>query len=497
MSPDKGPHRAIAAAEAAGVPLLMAAKMREAWEHQYFEEFVKPHLNDHIQYLGEVPHEQKLELLAGATALLNPIRWNEPFGLVMIEALACGTPVLAFPEGAAPEIVEDGVTGFLCADDRGHGRRHRRAPKDLDRGACRAAVETYFSTERMVNEHLDLFREMIGRPTRGDRGVPRPPRGRRRILGRVVAALPRRTRWRVGLGRTRVRLLARPGALRQRHEDRGADARGLGAATTSCVAFSIAAGPGPHHVTFKVPDIAAAIDDSRGRGLRPVGVDLSDPGWKEAFLHPKDAPGIVVQLAEAPHEWDSPPPEDFPAATVRAGDVSITSASLSLTSATLMRCSPDCSTVTRRCHGRDDIFDADWIELAWPAAAHPALRRAPRVRCVRVATTRAAASRRLHHERSASSGEAAGRRSLRGARPKRTSACVSSQRSVAVAGRPSQPIEAPGIVTRAPPRTARRRRRRGDPHDRALDGDVLHAEHDRRLASPGRPSPCASFSASA
>ena len=160
MHPDKGPHRAIAAAEHAGVPLLMAAKMREAWEVAYFEEHVAPHLSDTIRYLGEVPHEQKLELLAGATALLNPIRWNEPFGLVMIEALACGTPVLAFPEGAAPEIVEDGVTGFLCADEAAMAHDIERAA-DLDRGECRAAVENYFSTGRMVDEHLELFEAMI------------------------------------------------------------------------------------------------------------------------------------------------------------------------------------------------------------------------------------------------------------------------------------------------------------------------------------------------
>ncbi len=160
MSPDKGPHRAIAAAEQAGVPLLMAAKMREAWEVAYFDEYVKPHLNESIRYLGEVPHEQKLELLAGATALLNPIRWNEPFGLVMIEALACGTPVLAFAEGAAPEIVEDGVTGFLCADENAMADDIGRAGS-LDRGACRAAVENYFSTKRMVDEHIELFESML------------------------------------------------------------------------------------------------------------------------------------------------------------------------------------------------------------------------------------------------------------------------------------------------------------------------------------------------
>ncbi len=161
MSPDKGPHRAIAAAKAAGVPLLMAAKMREAWEHAYFNELVAPHLDDKIRYLGEVPHEEKLALLAGATALLNPIRWNEPFGLVMIEALACGTPVLAFAEGAAPEIVRDGETGFLCADEEAMAADIARAG-DLDRVACRAAVETYFSTKRMVDEHIELFEKMIG-----------------------------------------------------------------------------------------------------------------------------------------------------------------------------------------------------------------------------------------------------------------------------------------------------------------------------------------------
>lgn len=156
MSPDKGPHRAIAAAEKAGVPLLMAAKMREAWEHAFFDEHVRPHLSDTIQYLGEVPHEQKLELLAGATALLNPIRWNEPFGLVMIEALACGTPVLAFPEGAAPEIVRHGETGFLCADEDEMAANIAKAAR-LDRAACRASVADYFCTKRMVDEHIELF----------------------------------------------------------------------------------------------------------------------------------------------------------------------------------------------------------------------------------------------------------------------------------------------------------------------------------------------------
>ena len=106
MADDKGCHRAIEVARKAGIRILMAAKMREPWEMRYFAEQVEPLLGPDAVYLGEVSHERKLELLAGASALLFPIRWNEPFGMVMIEAMACGTPVLAFPEGAAPEVVD-------------------------------------------------------------------------------------------------------------------------------------------------------------------------------------------------------------------------------------------------------------------------------------------------------------------------------------------------------------------------------------------------------
>jgi glycosyltransferase involved in cell wall biosynthesis len=162
MAPQKGAHRAIEAAWKAGVPLLLAAKMREPWEFEYFETYVKPYLNDDLVYLGEVDHEEKLRLLAGARALLNPIRWPEPFGLVMVEALACGTPVLTFPEGAAPEIVEDGRTGFLCHDEADMAERIGQVDQ-LDRTACRAAVTEYFNTRRMVDEHLALFEDILAR----------------------------------------------------------------------------------------------------------------------------------------------------------------------------------------------------------------------------------------------------------------------------------------------------------------------------------------------
>jgi glycosyltransferase involved in cell wall biosynthesis len=160
MSPDKGAHRAMEAAFKAGVPLIMAAKMRDPAEFEYFEHYVQPYLNDTMVYLGEVPHEQKLELLVGARALLFPIRWNEPFGMVMIEAMACGTPVLAYREGAAPEVVDHGRTGFLCDDEADLIEAINRVD-ELSRADCRAAVEGYFSTERMVDDHLNLFADLI------------------------------------------------------------------------------------------------------------------------------------------------------------------------------------------------------------------------------------------------------------------------------------------------------------------------------------------------
>lgn len=162
MSPDKGAHRAIEVARKAGVRLLMAAKMREPWERTYFDERVAPLLGPEAVYLGEVPHERKLELLAGARALLFPIRWNEPFGMVMLESMACGTPVIAFPEGAAPEVIEDGRTGFLCDDEAEMAEAASRVG-ELRREECRAAVEGYFSTKRMVAEHIELYEEVARR----------------------------------------------------------------------------------------------------------------------------------------------------------------------------------------------------------------------------------------------------------------------------------------------------------------------------------------------
>ncbi|HXQ59476.1 MAG TPA: glycosyltransferase family 4 protein, partial [Acidimicrobiales bacterium] len=159
MAADKGAHRAIEIARAAGCRLLMAAKMREPWERAYFDRQVAPLLGPDAVYLGEVPYERKVELLANARALLFPIRWNEPFGMVMLEAMACGTPVLAFREGAAPEVVDDGTTGFLCDDEADMIAALGRLG-ELRREDCRASVEGYFSTERMVAEHVELYEEI-------------------------------------------------------------------------------------------------------------------------------------------------------------------------------------------------------------------------------------------------------------------------------------------------------------------------------------------------
>jgi glycosyltransferase involved in cell wall biosynthesis len=159
MTPEKGAHEAVRIARETGHPLKLAAKMRAHEEVAYFRQCVEPLLGGDIEYVGEACSDAKIDLLAGARALLNPIRWPEPFGLVMIEALACGTPVLTNWVGAAPEIVEHGVTGFVCTD-RDQLRRSVDRIDELRRPSCRAAVAEHFSSERMVADHIDLYEEV-------------------------------------------------------------------------------------------------------------------------------------------------------------------------------------------------------------------------------------------------------------------------------------------------------------------------------------------------
>ena len=173
MSPDKGVREAALIARAAGIPLKIAAKLREAAEREYFEAAVKPLLCSDVEYVGELGCADKLELLGGSVALVNPLRWAEPFGLVMIEALATGTPVIASPLGAAPEIVDHGVTGYL-----GVGRPALTAAlwdaAGLDRAACRAAAVERFSTERMVADHVRVYASLLAGRAAGTVIEPRP-----------------------------------------------------------------------------------------------------------------------------------------------------------------------------------------------------------------------------------------------------------------------------------------------------------------------------------
>ena len=161
MSPDKGVDVAARVARAAGVPLKIAAKMAEPPEAAYFRDRVEPLLGEGVEYVGEVGFAAKLELLAGASCLLNPIQWPEPFGMVMIEALACGTPVVATPQGSVPEIVDDGVTGFIRAREDGLAEALRRVG-ELDRTVCREVAAERFSAHRMVSDHLELYRAVAG-----------------------------------------------------------------------------------------------------------------------------------------------------------------------------------------------------------------------------------------------------------------------------------------------------------------------------------------------
>jgi glycosyltransferase involved in cell wall biosynthesis len=165
MSPDKGCHRAIAVALEAGLPLKIAAKCREPAEIDYFRDLVEPYLNETIEYVGEVTHGQKVELLQGARATLFPIEWEEPFGLVMIESMACGTPVIATRYGAVPEVIEHERSGIIVDTYRDMADAIDEADR-LDPFELRAFCEERYSPERMVADYLDAYQAAIDRAGR-------------------------------------------------------------------------------------------------------------------------------------------------------------------------------------------------------------------------------------------------------------------------------------------------------------------------------------------
>jgi glycosyltransferase involved in cell wall biosynthesis len=175
MSPEKGPADAIRIARAAGLPLLIGAKCREPAELAYFANHVEPALGPDVVWLGELDAPEKYALLAGARALLFPIEWEEPFGMVMIEAMACGTPVLATARGSVPEVVADGLTGFVRATPDALVEAVTRIG-EIDRHACRRWVAERFSADAMTEGYERLARAEIEGPV-PMRLVPRPAAG--------------------------------------------------------------------------------------------------------------------------------------------------------------------------------------------------------------------------------------------------------------------------------------------------------------------------------
>ncbi|MFL6603747.1 MAG: glycosyltransferase family 4 protein [Steroidobacteraceae bacterium] len=159
ISPEKRPDRAIEIARRAGLPIRIAAKIDDA-DRDYFEYRIRPLLQDPlVEFVGEISDAQKNEFLGKARALLFPIDWPEPFGLVMIEAMACGTPVIAFPHGSVAEVIEEGVTGFLARTvDEAVGAVERL--HELDRHEIRRRFEDRFSARRMACDYVEIYQHL-------------------------------------------------------------------------------------------------------------------------------------------------------------------------------------------------------------------------------------------------------------------------------------------------------------------------------------------------
>ncbi len=184
MDPAKGAHRAITAARQAGIPLVLAGPVQPGQE-EYFRSEIEPHLDGHqVVYAGEVGGERRTELFARAKAFVMPIRWAEPFGMVMVEALACGTPVIAFPEGAASEIVIDGENGFHVADEQAIADATRRL-EEIDPARCRESVASRYDATVVAEGYEAVYHRAI-RTT--ERRTPRLARNSQALPHRDTAA---------------------------------------------------------------------------------------------------------------------------------------------------------------------------------------------------------------------------------------------------------------------------------------------------------------------
>jgi glycosyltransferase involved in cell wall biosynthesis len=160
LCPEKRPDRAIEIAQRAGIPLKIAAKV-DPLDRNYFSNVIEPLLNGpSVEYIGEVNDQQKQQLIGNALALIHPIEFPEPFGLVMIEAMACGTPTVAFRTGSIPEVIDHGVTGFIV-DDIESAVAALKNISSLDRRHCRQVFEERFSASRMADEYIKVYEQLI------------------------------------------------------------------------------------------------------------------------------------------------------------------------------------------------------------------------------------------------------------------------------------------------------------------------------------------------
>ncbi len=167
-SPEKGLDHAIAIAREAGIELKIAAKVDNA-DKAYFDAVIKPLLKGPgVDFVGEIGQSEKSDFLGGAMALLCPIQWSEPFGLVIIEAMACGTPVIAYPRGSVPELVEDGTSGFIVHNAKAAAKA-AMAASALNRKRCREYFERRFSAPRMCEDYLDVYERLLDR-----KAIPSP-----------------------------------------------------------------------------------------------------------------------------------------------------------------------------------------------------------------------------------------------------------------------------------------------------------------------------------
>ncbi|TLF64802.1 glycosyltransferase family 4 protein [Nocardia asteroides NBRC 15531] len=163
---DKGPHLALDAAHEAGIPLILAGKCSEPPEKAYFEEYVRPRLTESDHVFGLADAAAKRKLLSGARCLLFPIRWEEPFGMVMIESMVCGTPVVALRGGAVAEVLVDGVTGRICEEPDELPAAIAEVAS-FDPAACRAHVEANFGADTLGGGYEQVYRQLLARTTIG------------------------------------------------------------------------------------------------------------------------------------------------------------------------------------------------------------------------------------------------------------------------------------------------------------------------------------------